>query len=368
MGKKEITKILAIDTSCDETSASITEGFSVISNVIWSQSKIHAKYGGVVPSTARREHERKIEWVVNKAVNTAKTTYKNLSAVSVTIGPGLAIALGVGIDMAKNLSDKYQKPLIAVNHLEGHLLSSLSMKGNSKFQIPNSKIIKGYLKVPYFPAFGIVASGGNTLLVSIEKVGKYKVLAQTIDDALGESLDKSARLLGLGYPGGAVLEKFARLGDRGKYTLPIPMLGRENKGEYSYSGIKTAFIRLYNQLLLKNKVTKKTVYDLAASYQKTAFDHFFRVTSKTISLNKNSKYKHLFVGGGVAANTDFRRRTRFMCKRFSITPLFPYSKKLYGDNAAMIGIAAYFKYLKNDFIKPSQIDRVPDLKIDDEIF
>ena len=372
--------ILSVDTSCDETSVSVTNGLTVLSNVVWSQSKVHAKFGGVVPNEARREHENKIHWVYKRALFYAKIQEKELDAVSVTVGPGLAIALGVGINFAKDLAGKYSKPLIAVNHLEGHLLSPLARAKNFQFPISNfqfkNKREETFSYQPptsnnqplTFPAFGIVVSGGNTLLVLIEKIGKYKILAQTIDDALGESLDKSARLLGLGYPGGAILEIFARKGNSKKYPLPLPMLGRENEGFYSYSGIKTAFSRMVNKLLTGcEQLDKQQIYDLAASYQHTAFEHFIRVTRKTISATipiyniQNTTY--LFVGGGVAANANFRRRIRMMCKQLGITPLFPYAKKLYGDNAAMIGAAAYFKYLKKDFIDPKKIDRIPDLKI-----
>jgi len=365
-------KILAIDTSCDETSAAVMDGLTILSSVIWSQSNIHAKFGGVVPSTAKREHEKKISWVVEKAVRSAKITYKNLAAVSVTVGPGLAIALGVGIDFAKSLAEKYKKPLIAINHLEAHILSSLAMT-NSK---PKSKWSKRFaddeLQIAYYklekhlPAFGIVVSGGNTLLVYMENIGNYKVLAQTIDDALGESLDKSARLLGFGYPGGAVLEKFAKQGNPEGYPLPLPMLGREGVGQYSYSGLKTAFARLVENLKQKGALSKTQVCNLAASYQNTAFNHFIRVTKKAIMKYKTPDSKYLLVGGGVAANVELRKRIRETCKELSITPFFPYSKKLYGDNAAMVGIAAYFKYQGKEFVKPENIDRLPDLKIDQE--
>jgi len=348
--------ILSIDTSCDETSVSVTGGLKILSNVVWSQSKIHAKFGGVVPAEARRQHEMKLNWVVQKSISLSKINIKNLDAVAVTVGPGLAIALGVGINYAKALAVKLHVPLIAVNHLEGHILSPLTTTQNSKIKIQKSKLLK-------FPAFGIVVSGGNTLLVYSEKIGLYKILAQTIDDALGESLDKSARLLGLGYPGGALLEKFAKSGYSEKYPFPLPMLGRENNGQYSYSGIKAAFSRLYNGLSENDKITKQVVYDLAASYQKVAFDHFFRVTSKILTNNLQPTTRNLLVGGGVAANVDFRKRVRRMCKKLNLAPLFPYSKRLYGDNAAMIGVAAYFKYLKKDFADPEKIDRLPNLKI-----
>ncbi len=351
MSKTNLHIILSVDTSCDETSAAVTKGLSILSNVVWSQSKIHSQYGGVVPSTAKREHERKIKWVVDKAVNTADIRYDKIDAFAVTVGPGLAIALGVGINHIKQLSIKYQKPLIAINHLEGHLLSPLANTDVDKVR---------YL----FPTLGVVVSGGNTQIIYMEKIGKYKTIAQTIDDALGESLDKSARLLGLGYPGGSILEKFALLGDPKKFILPIPMLGREKELSFSYSGLKTSFLRLYNDLQTKNLLTKQTIYDLAASYQNTAFEHFIRILRYVLINQKTSMVKNLFVGGGVAANVQLRSQIRLLCKEYSITPLFPYSKKLYGDNASMVGVSAFFKYLNNDFINPEKIDRLPNLKVD----
>lgn len=353
-------KILAIDTSCDETSASVTEGLTILSNVVWSQSNIHAKYGGVVPSTAKREHERKISWVVEKSLKSSRSTYRSLGGISVTVGPGLAIALGVGIGFARTLAEKYNKPLIAVNHLESHILSALAQSKNPR----RSKIIN----LPLPPSFGIVVSGGNTLLVRMEGVANYKVLAQTIDDALGESLDKSARLLDLGYPGGAVLEKFAKQGNPKSYSLPLPMIGREDVGQYSYSGLKTAFARLVEGLKQKGVLSKTQICNLAASYQDIAFAHFIRVTQKAITKYGVRNAKYFFVGGGVVANVELRKRIRKMCKEFSITPVFPYSKRLYGDNAAMVGVAAHFKYQLGEFVKPEKIDRKPDLKIDQIIY
>ncbi len=360
MAKNNKPTILSIDTSCDETSCAVTSGLAVLSNVVWSQSKIHSKFGGVVPSTARREHERKIFWVVNKAVNTAKIEYNKIDAFSVTVGPGLAIALGVGINFTKNLAAKFVKPLIAVNHLEGHVLSPFVRRRNQNQQTY-------FIPKDFFPAFSMVVSGGNTLLIYAKKIGEYKTLAQTLDDALGESLDKSARLLGLGYPGGAVLERFAKLGDPKSYSLPIPMMGRENESCFSYSGLKTAFYRLVESSKQNKKLSKKQICNLASSYQKTAFDHLIRVSKKVIANHQALCIKYLFVGGGVAANVELRKRIRSMCKDLSINPLFPYSNKLYGDNAAMIGIAAYFKYLKKDFTNVNKIDRLPNLKIDQKI-
>jgi len=341
-------KILSIDTSCDETATAVTEDTKILSNIIWSQASAHAKFGGVMPSLAQRMHEERIDFVVGKAIQKAKIKTQNLDAIAVTIGPGLSIALGVGIDRAKKLAKKYNKKLIAVNHLEGHVLSPFA---NSKFQIPNSK----------FPALGLVVSGGNTLLVKINKIGSYETLAQTTDDALGEALDKAARMLGLGYPGGAVLEILAREGNTATYKLPIPILGQEKRKIFTYSGLKTAMSRLVES---EKPLTKEKIYNLAVCFQDVAFTHLIRVCSHAIN---NSKFtiNNLLVGGGVSANVELRKRLRKMCKKSKIEVFFPYSKKLTGDNAAMIGVAAYFKAMRNEFIEPEKIDRNPNAKIND---
>lgn len=354
MTKIPNSKILAIDTSCDETSAAITEGTNILSNTIWSQASLHAKFGGVMPSLAQRMHEERIDWVIKRALSLAKVKVEDLDAVAVTIGPGLSIALGVGIDRAKKIAEKYNKKLIAVNHLEGHLFSSLALTKNSQFTIHNLQ----------FPALGLVISGGNTLLVKINKIGSYEMLAQTTDDALGEALDKSARMLGLGYPGGAILEKMARssrfaLSGQAKfnpYKLPIPIVGQENRMIFTYSGIKTSFSRLVES---EKPLTKEKIQDLAASFQNTAFTHIERVLGYILN-NYSFDNSTLLVGGGVSANVEIRKRLRKLCLKHSIRVMFPISKKLYGDNAAMIGIAAY---LNQNFIDPKTIDRKPSLKL-----
>jgi N6-L-threonylcarbamoyladenine synthase len=337
-------KILSIDTSCDETSAAVTEETKILSNLIWSQASAHAEFGGVMPSLAQRMHEERIDWVIDKALRKAKVKIENIDVIAVTIGPGLSIALGVGIDRAKKLSIKYNKKLIAVNHLEGHILSSLANSGISNFQ---------------FPALGLVVSGGNTILVKINKVGLYETLAQTTDDALGEALDKGARMLGLGYPGGAILENLARGGDAKKYKLPIPIVGHEERRMFSYSGLKTAFSRLIES---EKPLTKNKIFDLATCYQNTAFTHLVRVVSYIIQ-HSPFTFNHLFVGGGVSANIELRKRLRKLGKDNGIKVFIPYSKKLTGDNAAMVGIAAYYKVQRNEFINPDKIDRNPNFKL-----
>lgn len=348
-------KILAIDTSCDETAAALIEGTKILSNIIWSQASLHAKFGGVMPSLAQRMHEERIDWVIDKAIKKAKTGFQDLDAIAVTIGPGLSIALGVGIKKAKELAKKYNKKLIAVNHLEGHLLSPFA---NDRFQTTNTN----------FPMLGLVVSGGNTILVKIMEIGGYKVLAQTTDDALGEALDKGARMLGLGYPGGAILEKMALLSSQArgkKYKLPIPIVGQENRKIFTYSGLKTAMSRLVESEKVKGKsrLTKEQIYNLAACFQDVAFTHLIRVISYVLNHSTNQLFSHFLIGGGVCANIELRKRLRKLGRESGINILFPYSKKLTGDNAAMIGIAANFKAIRGEFVNPDIIDRSPNLKI-----
>ena len=342
-------RILAIDTSCDETAAAVTEGTKILSNIIWSQASAHAKFGGVMPSLAQRMHEERIDWVINRAMTNAKCQMINLDAIAVTVGPGLSIALGVGIDRARKLAIKYNKKLIAANHLEAHVLSSLA---NSKSQNSSSKqITNSNIK---YPALGLVVSGGNTLLVKINKIGSYETLAQTTDDALGEALDKAARMLGLGYPGGAVLEKLARGGNTKSYKLPIPIAGQEERKIF-----KTSFSRLVES---EKPLTKDKIQNLAACFQDVAFTHLIRICSYIIR-NSKFEYKNLLVGGGVSANIELRKRLRKLSRETGIKIHFPYSKKLTGDNAAMIGIAAYFKAQRGEFSEVNKIDRNPNLKV-----
>jgi len=339
-------KILSIDTSCDETAAAVTEGTKILSNIIWSQASLHAKFGGVMPSLAQREHKEHIGFVVEKAIKNSKLKIQNLDAIAVTVGPGLSIALGVGINKAKELAKKYNKKLIAVNHLEGHLLSSFAN---------NEHLVSGVK----YPCLGLVVSGGNTQLILVKKIGKYEILAETQDDALGEALDKSARMLGLGYPGGAILEKMARFGDPKKYKLPIPIVGHEDRKIFTYSGVKTAMNRLIES---EKPLTKEKIYNLAACFQDVAFQHLLRVISFIIC---NSKFAvhDLLVGGGVSANVELRKLLRKLGKENKINVHFPASKKLYGDNAAMIGVAAYFKAQREEFVEVNKIDRNPRAKL-----
>lgn len=296
-------KILSIDTSCDETSAAVTDGVNILSNIVWSQASLHSKFGGVMPSLAQRMHEERIDFVIHKALGSKYKNFKGIDAIAVTIGPGLSIALGVGVNKAKELAKQYNLKLIAVNHLEGHVLSSLAFTKNSQFTI-NNLPSDGKLRLQ-FPALGLVLSGKNTQLVQIDKIGKYKILAETQDDALGEALDKAARMLGLGYPGGAIFEKMARLGDPKKYKLPVPVVGQEERRIFSYSGLKTAMMRI---VASEQPLTKQKIYDLAASFQNVAFVHIIRVLRFILTNDYPTIPKDLFVGGGVGANVEIRKR------------------------------------------------------------
>lgn len=346
-------KILAIDTSCDETSVAVTDKLTVLSNVLWSQASMHAQFGGVYPSLAKRAHEERIDWVLTQALKKSKIKIEDLDAIAATQGPGLAIALEVGIQKAKELAIKYNKQLIPVNHVEGHLLSVFA----------RPKIFNGQFSViqkqPQFPAMALVASGKHTDLIYIEKVGKYKVVASTIDDALGEALDKGARMLGLGYPGGPILEKLAKGINPNSYKLPIPLAGQKERFDFSYSGLKTAMYRVVES---QKPLTKERIQNLAASFQNTAFKHVENLTK--IALSKY-KVKQLWFGGGVSANIELRSRLRQISKDHFIPLLIPYAKRLCTDNAAMIGVAAFLnnpKKLKNKK-EIENLERVPRLKL-----
>lgn len=345
-------KVLAIDTSCDETSVAVTEGFRVLSNIIWSSASLHTQWGGVVPSLAQRQHEERIDWVITRALKVAGINLEEIGCVGVTVGPGLAIALGVGIKKAREIAQSLEIPILGINHIEGHILSPLALPKTSK-DISITTDTVGVL--------GLAVSGAHTEVISIEKiVKKYKILAETQDDALGEALDKAARMLGLGYPGGAVLEKMAGLGNPEIYRLPLPMLGKEKELRLSYSGLKTAMWKLVNDL--GPNLDKQQIYDLAASFQNMAFRHLVRILSQVL---EDYPTKQIWVGGGVTANLELRKRLRKLGREAGVTVKFPYSMKLCGDNAAMIGIVTGLRIaggLSSDNI--DLVDRQPRLRID----
>ncbi len=345
-------KILGIETSCDETAVAMLEindkEIKVLANTISSQVKLHAKYGGVVPNLAAREHVKNIEHVFKLALREAgvKSLEKEIDLIAVTRGPGLGPALLVGITFAKTLAWKYQKPLIGVNHLEGHIYSNWlkSVGINSKIKGQNSKL---------FPILNLIVSGGHTELVLMTGYGKYKLIGETLDDAIGEAFDKVARLLGLGYPGGpAISQKAEKWNYRSpisnfqtnskiqipKIEFPRPM---ENSKDYnfSYSGLKTSVLYKIRDLekagiKINDDVKNKICYE----FQKSACEVIIK---KTIKAALEYEVKSIFLAGGVSANKYLRTELRKRAEEAGFNyaqPEFEYT----GDNAAMIGLAGYF--------------------------
>lgn len=375
--------ILSIDTSCDETAASVTRGRRVLSNVIYSQVLIHKKWGGVVPSLAKRAHEERIDFVIEEALKrfykltdpatafppasarkkplravgipSSRATHQfttqamsQIDYVAVTQGPGLAIALEVGIKKAKELALIYKKKIIAVNHMEGHLYSSFAQnsKGNP---IRNFK----------FPYLGLLVSGGHTEIVLFKDHLKYEVLGETIDDAAGEALDKAAKMLGLGYPGGPILESLAReVGNKDEYELPRPMINRKDLN-FSFSGLKTSFLYLLKKMNDKEKTNK--IRELASSFQEAVCDLLLIKLEHTM---RQTGCARIVCGGGVMANEHVRKNLKRLVRQYSGEILFPPFKYLNTDNAAMIGIVASYKVRKDQFIKElAKLDRIPRMRL-----
>jgi len=351
--KKNFT-ILAIDTSCDETSAAVTVDDCVISNVISSQVELHRKYGGVVPIIAQRAHRERVGPVIEEALKRAfpqipqTSQFPQIDAVAVTQGPGLAVALEVGIAKAKELFLKAHKPLIAVNHMEGHLLSSFAKNSKGKGPFARTKL--------QFPVLGLLVSGGHTQLVFMKDLGQYQLLGETLDDAAGEAFDKLAKMLNLGYPGGPIVSELAKKGDPNKYPLPIPMQ-KSNDLNFSFSGLKTAALYLIKQL--NEKGIKNYHYDICASFEKSL------VAALMIKLQMAIQRYHpkqIVLGGGVVNNLKLRTEARKVAKKYHLSLFLPYSKNLDTDNAAMIGVAAYYKAKEGKFVKDlAALDRLPNL-------
>jgi N6-L-threonylcarbamoyladenine synthase len=330
MNKKPI--ILGIESSCDETAASIiTENAHgtpiILSNIISSQIDVHKEFGGVVPELAARSHIEKIDLITKKAINNSGIKISDIDAVASTAGPGLIVCLSVGLSFGKTMALSLDKPFIAVNHLEGH---ALSPKLNSKLNYP-------YLL--------LLISGGHTQFLSVKNLGNYKRLGTTIDDAVGEAFDKTAKLIGIEFPGGPQIEVYAKKGDPDKYKLPKPIF---NKGgcNLSFAGLKTAVLKISK--LIK---TKQEKYDLAASFQKTIEEILYKKTKiafeefKKINKNDNNKF---VVAGGVAANKKIRNMLENLCKEEKFEAIFP-PISLCGDNAAMIAMVGLEKFKLKQF-------------------
>ena len=317
--------ILAIESSCDETSVSIIKnGNNEIATVVLSQIDIHKKFGGVVPEIASRNHVEDITIVIDECLSKANMKVEDMTAIAVTYGPGLAGSLLVGVEAAKTLSMIYNKPLIPVHHIAGHIYAN---------------ILEKELK---FPLICLVVSGGHTELVYMEENYSFKKIGGTLDDSVGESYDKVARVMNLPYPGGPKIDEYAHIGKH-TYNLPLPL--DDDTYNFSFSGIKSAVINLvHNEKQRGNDIN---IYDLATSFQDVVVDV---LTKKTMRAVKEYGVKQLLVAGGVSANLGLRDRLNKLCEEEKIDLVVP-KLKYCTDNAAMIGAAAYYMYLDNRFSK-----------------
>tara|TARA_B100000212_G_scaffold198054_2_gene149439 strand:+ start:3863 stop:4936 length:1074 start_codon:yes stop_codon:yes gene_type:complete len=341
--KKKLT-FLGIETSCDETAASIViykdKKPHVISNIISSQIKEHKRFGGVVPELAARSHMQNIDFIINEALKKGKVTLKNIDGIAATAGPGLTVCLNVGLNIGKSLAAFLGKPFIAVNHLEGHALSP------------------GLEKKIKFPYLLLLISGGHSQYIIVKGVGKYKQIGTTIDDALGEAFDKTAKILDLGYPGGPNLEVKAKKGDENFFILPRPILNRGGCN-LSFAGLKTAVLREAQKI----KKDKRLRLNLAASFQKTVIDILKKKTLVAMEQYKeltNKDNADLIVAGGVAANEKIKEALSELCINKKFNPIFP-RKEFCGDNAAMIAWAGIqnFKLKKSSQLNVTAKSRWP---------
>jgi N6-L-threonylcarbamoyladenine synthase len=346
--------ILGIDTSCDDTCIALLKiencKLKILSNVVSSQVKLHAKYGGVYPFLAKREHQRNLPIVLKKALRMAgipnpksqipnskqiqnsKFKIQNIDLIGVTVGPGLEPCLWQGVNFAKELAEKLKLPIIPVNHVEAHILVNF-LGENLKFEIRNSKL---------FPAICLVVSGGHTQLILMKKIGEYKLIGETRDDAAGECFDKVARILGLGYPGGPAIAQQAEQwkskikNQKSKIILPRPMIYQKNY-DFSFSGLKTAVLYQYQKSKIKNQKYKQ---EICAEVQQAIIDVLI---SKTLKAAKEFRTKSIILGGGVAANKELRKLFRSMVNnQMPNVKFFVPPENLCTDNAAMVAITAYF--------------------------
>lgn len=332
-------KILAIESSCDETAASVVvNGRKVLSNVIASQINIHEKFGGVVPEVASRKHIESISPVVKEAVDEANLNFEDIDAVAVTYGPGLVGALLVGLQYAKGLAYSLNKPLIGVNHIEGHICANF--------------IEHTDLEPPFIC---LVVSGGHTFIVHMKDYGEFEVLGQTRDDAAGEAFDKIARAIGLGYPGGPKIDKISKEGNPNAIKFPRAKFDTDCL-DFSFSGVKSAVLNYLNKMNMKNEEINKA--DVAASFQNAVVGVLVDNAVKACKLKKVDK---IAIAGGVAANSCLRETMIKEGEKNGINILFP-PIKLCTDNAAMIGSAAYFEYLKGNEA-PLNLNAIPNLKL-----
>ncbi len=329
---KKIT-FLGIETSCDETAAAVIREngggtADVLSNVVSSQIKEHEKFGGVVPELAARAHLENIDYIINSALIKSKISLKEIDGIAATAGPGLIVCLTIGLNIGKSIAAFSRKPFIGVNHLEGHALS------------PG---LENKLEFPYLL---LLISGGHTQFLIVKDIGHYQQLGTTIDDALGEAFDKTAKMLNLGYPGGPKVEKFSKLGDKNFFKLPEPIINKAGCN-LSFAGLKTAVLRETRKI----NGNDKAKYNLAASFQNTINKILYKKTKVAVKMFKDStqcKKVKLVVAGGVAANKSIRENLNNLSKDMNFETIYP-NIKFCGDNAAMIAWVGIQKYKKKLF-------------------
>lgn len=346
--------ILTIETSCDDTCVAVVRAsgkmkprFTILSNIISSQVKIHQKWGGVYPTLAKREHQKNLPIVFKKALKKAKIEKSEIDLIAVTIGPGLEPCLWVGVNFAKELARSRQIAIMPVNHIEAHILVNF---------VDKAKKIKG--KDQIFPAVCLVVSGGHTQLILMRKFGKYRILGETRDDAAGECFDKTARILGLSYPGGPAIaaqagklrhpmstprgHRMSKHGFRDTNSLPRPMINQKNY-DFSFSGLKTAVLYNYKKQSPKTRKSKKYIQEMATEIQQAIIDVLIK---KTLRAAKNYKAKTIILGGGVSANKELRKQLKEKIKKeMPDTKYLIPDTKYCTDNAVMMGITAYYNWI-----------------------
>ncbi len=332
-------KILAIETSCDETAVAVVEdGRNIITNQIYTQIDIHKKYGGVVPEIASRNHVEKLPFIIDAALKDAALTYKDIDAVAVTSGPGLVGALLIGVSQAKAMAYALNKPLIAVHHIEGHIAAN-------------------YLQFPDLepPFLSLVVSGGHSHLIMVKDYTEFEVIGKTLDDAAGEAFDKISRVLGLGYPGGPAIDKAAKYGNPEAVDFPRIWL-EKNAYNFSFSGLKSAVLNHINNRKMKGQPV--ITQDIAASFQAAVVEV---LTTKAIDCALHYGVKKLGIAGGVAANSALRDALSAAANNHNIKLYYP-NMTLCTDNAAMIGAMAYYNY-KAGKVADAKLNAIPNLKI-----
>ena len=343
MSEKDDVLILAIESSCDETAAAVVKnGREVLSNVINTQIAIHTEYGGVVPEIASRKHIENINPVIRKALEDAGVTLDDIDAIGVTYGPGLVGALLVGVAEAKAIAFAKNKPLVGVHHIEGHISANY---------VENKELEP--------PFVALVVSGGHTHLVKVNDYGEYEIVGKTRDDAAGEAFDKVARAIGLGYPGGPKIDKLAKEGNPDAIEFPRAHVD-DAPYDFSFSGIKSAVLNYINSANMQGKEINRA--DVAASFQKAVVD---ALVSRAVRLAKECGMEKLAIAGGVASNSALRAAIQEECAKNNIGFYSP-SPILCTDNAAMIGAAAYYEYIKG-VRHGYDLNAIPNLKLGERI-